>query len=37
MRAGALVIGPDAFFTSRSKQLATLTVRHAVPHVTSRH
>jgi putative ABC transport system substrate-binding protein len=26
-----LVIGPDAFFLSRSEQLATLTVRHAVP------
>jgi putative tryptophan/tyrosine transport system substrate-binding protein len=31
MRAGALVIGPDTFFTARSKQLAALTVRHAVP------
>ncbi len=29
--AGALVIGPDAFFTSRSEQLATLALRHAVP------
>ena len=25
------MIGPDAFFTSRSEQLAALTVRHAVP------
>jgi ABC-type uncharacterized transport system substrate-binding protein len=29
--AGALVIGTDAFFDSRSEQLAALTVRHAVP------
>ena len=31
MRAGGLVIGPDTFFTARSKQLAALTVSHAVP------
>ena len=31
LRAGGLVIGADPFFTSRSKQLAALTVRHAVP------
>ncbi len=31
LRAGGLVIGGDAFFTSHSKQLATLTVQHAVP------
>ena len=31
LRAGALVIGPDNFFTARSEQLAALTVRHAVP------
>jgi putative ABC transport system substrate-binding protein len=30
-RAGALVIGPDTFFTARSEQLAALTVRHAMP------
>src|SRR6516162_11371676 len=30
-RAGALVIGPDAFFLSRREQLAALTLRHAVP------
>jgi putative tryptophan/tyrosine transport system substrate-binding protein len=33
LRAGGLVIGPDAFFAARSEQLATLTVRHAVPAV----
>ena len=31
LRAGGLVIGPDPFFSSRSEQLAALTVRHAVP------
>jgi putative ABC transport system substrate-binding protein len=31
LRAGALVIGNDAFFASRSEQLAALTLRHAVP------
>jgi putative ABC transport system substrate-binding protein len=31
LRAGALVIGADGLFTSRSEQLAILTVRHAVP------
>ena len=31
LRAGGLVIGTDAFFISRSEQLAALTVRHAVP------
>jgi putative ABC transport system substrate-binding protein len=30
-RLGALIIGGDAFFTSRSEQLGELTVRHAVP------
>jgi hypothetical protein len=30
LRAGALVIGADALFNSRSEQLAALTVRHAV-------
>jgi putative ABC transport system substrate-binding protein len=29
--AGGLVISPDPFFTSRSEQLAALTIRHAVP------
>jgi putative ABC transport system substrate-binding protein len=31
LRAGGLVIGGDAFFTSHSKQLAALTVQHAIP------
>jgi putative ABC transport system substrate-binding protein len=33
LRVGALAIGADPFFTSRSEQLAALTVRHAVPAV----
>src|SRR6516162_3543332 len=31
LRAGALVIGTDSLFNSRSEQLAVLTLRHAVP------
>jgi len=31
LRAGALVIGPDALFTSGSEQLAALAFRHAIP------
>jgi putative tryptophan/tyrosine transport system substrate-binding protein len=31
LRIGALVIGSDAFFSSRREQLGALTVRHAVP------
>jgi putative tryptophan/tyrosine transport system substrate-binding protein len=31
LRAGALVIGADALFNSRSEQLATLTIHHRVP------
>jgi putative ABC transport system substrate-binding protein len=34
LRAGGLVIGPDAFFNDRSEQLAALTVRHAVPAIS---
>lgn len=30
-RIGALVIGPDSFFTSQSEQLAKLALRHAIP------
>jgi putative tryptophan/tyrosine transport system substrate-binding protein len=33
LRIGGLVIGADVFFNSRSEQLATLTVRHAIPAV----
>ena len=35
LRAGGLVIAPDAFFISRSEQLAELTVRHAMPTIFS--
>jgi putative ABC transport system substrate-binding protein len=31
LRAGALMIGPDPYFTSRSEQLAGLTLRHGIP------
>jgi putative tryptophan/tyrosine transport system substrate-binding protein len=31
LHVGALVIAPDNLFTAHSKQLATLTVRHALP------
>jgi putative ABC transport system substrate-binding protein len=31
LRAGGLVVGSDAFFIGRSKQIAALTLRHAVP------
>jgi putative ABC transport system substrate-binding protein len=34
LRAGGLVIGPDALFISRSEQLAELTIRHSVPTIT---
>jgi putative ABC transport system substrate-binding protein len=33
LQAGGLVIGSDAFFTSRQDQLAALALRHAVPTV----
>jgi putative ABC transport system substrate-binding protein len=31
LRAGALVISPNVFFTDRSEQLAALSLRHALP------
>jgi len=31
LRVGALVIGTDAYFNSRSKQLGALTLRYAIP------
>jgi putative ABC transport system substrate-binding protein len=31
LHAGGLIIGNDAFFTSRSEQLAALSVRYAIP------
>ncbi len=31
LRAGALILGTDAFFNSRSEQLGALTLRHALP------
>jgi putative ABC transport system substrate-binding protein len=34
-RSGALVIGPDAFFSSNSQQLAALTAKYAVPAISS--
>jgi putative ABC transport system substrate-binding protein len=34
LRAGGLVIGPDAFFNSQSKLLAALTLRHGVPAIS---
>jgi len=33
LRAGGLVIGPDALFTAHTQQLAALALRHAVPTV----
>jgi putative ABC transport system substrate-binding protein len=33
LRANALIIAPDAFFNSRSEQLAALALRYAVPAV----
>ena len=35
LRAGALVIGVDAFFNSHSAQLAVLAIRHAVPTISA--
>jgi ABC-type uncharacterized transport system substrate-binding protein len=34
MKAGALIIAPDALFISRTEQLAALTTRHGVPAIT---
>jgi putative tryptophan/tyrosine transport system substrate-binding protein len=33
LRVEALVIGSDLFFTSRAEQLASLTLRHAMPSI----
>jgi ABC-type uncharacterized transport system substrate-binding protein len=37
LRPGALVISTDAFFISRTEQLATLAVRHALPAIFQDH
>jgi len=37
VQAGGLVIGVDPFFTSRSEQLGTLAIRHAMPTVYENH
>ena len=37
LRAGALFIGNDAFFASRSEQLAALSLRYAVPTIFAYH
>jgi len=37
LRAGGLVIGPDALFGSRSERLAALTLRHAIPTIFQFH
>jgi len=34
VKAGALIIAPDALFISRTEQLAALTTRHGVPAIT---
>jgi putative ABC transport system substrate-binding protein len=36
LRAGALVISPDAFFISQRERLAELSVRHGVPTISGR-
>src|SRR5262249_48237975 len=33
LRAGALLIMPDVFFTTRAEQLAALSLRHAIPSI----
>jgi putative ABC transport system substrate-binding protein len=35
LRAAALVVGTDAFFTSRREQLAALALRYTVPTISS--
>ena len=35
LRAGALIIGADAFFINQSEQLAALALRHAVPAIAT--
>ena len=35
LHAGALMIGPDAFYTSHVKRLAALALRHAVPTIAA--
>jgi ABC-type uncharacterized transport system substrate-binding protein len=35
LHAGALVIGPDPFFTSRLEHLAALSIRHSMPSIYS--
>jgi putative tryptophan/tyrosine transport system substrate-binding protein len=35
LRAGALVIGADAFFISRNEQISALAVRHSIPTISS--
>jgi putative ABC transport system substrate-binding protein len=37
MRAGALLIGPDPFFNTRSAQIAALTISHGVPTIYQYH
>jgi putative ABC transport system substrate-binding protein len=37
LRAGGLVIGPDALFSSRSERLAALALRHAIPTIFQFH
>ena len=34
LRVGALMIAPDLFFITRHEELATLTIRHALPAIT---
>jgi putative tryptophan/tyrosine transport system substrate-binding protein len=36
LRASALIISPDSFFTDRARELAALTLRHRVPAVHNR-